>query len=271
MIKILELEINEFRGIPHLALTMNGKSFAIYGPNGSGKSGVVDAIDFAFSGTIARLSGSGMAGVSIQKHGPHVRSRDEPGKAWVKLKFLDTTSGKIGTILRTVEHPKQVNLDPDTPTLRSVLENMGQHPEVTLSRRNLINFILTEPSKRAEQVQALLQLDSLGGQRKALKSAVTKLKQERTGAESAQANAQSALLRHLGIHEFTNDKILSLINQKRGIVGVPEIETLNGNTNFKEGIEVDGVPFDKLSALRDTRALIASRENTQQLDTAMSR
>lgn len=271
MIKVLELEINEFRGIPHLSLTMEGKSFAISGPNGSGKSGVIDAIDFALNGTIARLSGSGMAGVSIQNHGPHVRSRHEPGEAWVKLKFHDTASGESGTVLRTVEHPNRVNLDPDTPALRTALEKMRQHPEITLSRRHIVNFILTEPAKRAEKVHALLQLNSLGEQRRALRSAVTKLKQERTNAEVAQTNARSALLRHLGIREFTNAKILGLINEKRRTVGLPEIDILKWETDFKDGVETTGVSFDKSSALRDIHALIALRENTDQLDTAMSR
>lgn len=54
MIQILELEIEEFRGIRHLKLNFDGKSFAVHGPNGSGKSGVVDAIGFGLTGTIAR-------------------------------------------------------------------------------------------------------------------------------------------------------------------------------------------------------------------------
>lgn len=78
MIHIITLHIEEFRGIRNLYLKLDGKSFAVYGPNGSGKSGVVDAIGFAFTGTIARLSGTGTAGISVQRHGPRVHKRDDP-------------------------------------------------------------------------------------------------------------------------------------------------------------------------------------------------
>ncbi len=43
---ILELEICNIRGIPHLLLKPDGKNLVIWGLNGSGKSAVVDAIDF---------------------------------------------------------------------------------------------------------------------------------------------------------------------------------------------------------------------------------
>jgi len=43
--RVLELEINNVRGILHLQLNPNGRKFAVWGPNGSGKSAVVDAIE----------------------------------------------------------------------------------------------------------------------------------------------------------------------------------------------------------------------------------
>lgn len=61
MIQIEEINIREFRGIRDLRLTLGCKSFVVWGPNGSGKSGVVDAIDFALTGDITRLSGAGSA------------------------------------------------------------------------------------------------------------------------------------------------------------------------------------------------------------------
>jgi recombinational DNA repair ATPase RecF len=50
MIKLIELYIQEFRGIRNLTLQPQCENFVIHGPNGSGKSGVVDAIDFGLTG-----------------------------------------------------------------------------------------------------------------------------------------------------------------------------------------------------------------------------
>src|SRR5439155_10448258 len=84
VIRIESLEIEEFRGIRKLALQFNGKSFAICGPNGTGKSGVVDALEFIFTGNVSRLSGEGRGDVSLKEHAPHVDRRNDPGKALVR-------------------------------------------------------------------------------------------------------------------------------------------------------------------------------------------
>lgn len=54
--KIIELEIQNIRGIPSVILKPNGENFVIWGPNGSGKSAVVDAIDFLLTGKISRFT-----------------------------------------------------------------------------------------------------------------------------------------------------------------------------------------------------------------------
>jgi recombinational DNA repair ATPase RecF len=56
MIQLKAVRIEEFRGIRELELDLDLKSFVVLGPNGSGKSGVVDAIDFALTGNVARQS-----------------------------------------------------------------------------------------------------------------------------------------------------------------------------------------------------------------------
>jgi chromosome segregation ATPase len=55
MIRIEKIEIEEFRGIRKLIITPNQKNLGISGPNGTGKSGVVDAVEFALTGSITRL------------------------------------------------------------------------------------------------------------------------------------------------------------------------------------------------------------------------
>jgi DNA repair exonuclease SbcCD ATPase subunit len=84
MIQIEQLRIYEFRGIRDLQLSPQGKNFAICRRNGTGKSGVVDAIEFALTGEISRLSGRGTGNLSVKSHGPHVDSRDKPANAVVE-------------------------------------------------------------------------------------------------------------------------------------------------------------------------------------------
>lgn len=56
MIKIESIAIKELRGIRDLTLTLGNDPFVISEPNGSGKSGVVDAIQFALTGEMGRLT-----------------------------------------------------------------------------------------------------------------------------------------------------------------------------------------------------------------------
>ena len=107
MIQIEEIHIEEFRGIRKLSLMLGGRSFCIYGPNGSGKSGVVDAIEFALTGDISRLSGEGTGGISVAKHGAHVDKRDDLDAAFVRLKITVLSSGKSVTITRRLKKPKE--------------------------------------------------------------------------------------------------------------------------------------------------------------------
>jgi len=85
MIQIDAIHIEEFRGIRTIDLLLGCKSFVVHGLNGSGKSGVVDAIDFALTGSIARLAGAGTSGLTVARHGPHIHRRDDPAAAKVAL------------------------------------------------------------------------------------------------------------------------------------------------------------------------------------------
>lgn len=78
MIQLKKVHIKNVRGIRKLDLSPDGRSYAIQGENGTGKSGVVDAIEFALTGTISRLAGGGASDVSLAKHGPHIDYVDKP-------------------------------------------------------------------------------------------------------------------------------------------------------------------------------------------------
>ena len=86
MIKLESVHIEWARGIAQkLELDFQQKSFVISGPNGSGKSAVIDAVEFALTGQIGRLEGTGTQGLSIPEHGPHVDKAKFPDAAFVEL------------------------------------------------------------------------------------------------------------------------------------------------------------------------------------------
>lgn len=258
MIKLQRLVIEEFRGIRKLEVELDEKSFVVHGPNGSGKSGVVDAIGFALTGTIARLTGPGSAGLTVLRHGPHVHKRDDPAEAKVALTFKDVASGQVGTVTQTVKAANQPILAPDTPELRAALEWAGGHPELALSRREIIKLILTEASKRADEVQALLQLDRIAEQRKALNSARNKLSQAANSAASQTSSARQAVLTHFGQTTFVPTSLLAVVNGHRETLGLAAIAQLESATDMSAGVEAQAseTPFDKQSALRDVAALL---------------
>lgn len=264
MIKLQRLVIEEFRGIRRLEVELNERSFVVHGPNGSGKSGVIDAIGFALTGTIGRLTGTGSAGLTVLKHGPHVHKRDDPAAAKVALTFIDVASGQVGTVTRTVKAANQPMLTPDTTELRAALAWAGRHPELALSRREIIKFILTEASKRADEVQALLQLDRIAEQRKALNSARNKLSQAANSATSQTNAARQAVLTHFGQPTFVPASLLAVVNEHRETLGLVAIAQLESGTDMSAGVEAQAseTPFDKQSALRDVAALLEWLEDT---------
>ncbi|MBL8030824.1 MAG: AAA family ATPase [Candidatus Doudnabacteria bacterium] len=273
MIKLGKLNIEEFRGIRELELDFNYQSFAIHGPNGSGKSGVVDAIGFVLSGSVARLTGEGTGGVSVKHHAPHVKSINDPEAARVSLTFIDTVSGQEGTITRTVKNAADFSLTPDTPELRSALEVALAHPEITLSRRELIKFILAESGKRSKEVQALLQLDKIETNRATLLTAKNKVIADKKSASANVATTKLSVEMHLEIPEANAENVKVAVNKSRVILGLDELEEIKLSTNLKEGLEddKDEKPFDKGTATREIAAYQVKLDDTKELDAAVKK
>jgi DNA repair exonuclease SbcCD ATPase subunit len=236
MIQIEEIHIEEFRGIRKLPLTLSGKNFCICGPNGSGKSGVVDAIEFALTGDISRLSGEGTGGLSVSKHGAHVDKRDDVGAAFVSLKVRILRTGKTVTITRGLKKPKELLVEPEDSVARGVLEEVALHKEITLSRREIIKFILAKASDRSRDVQTLLKLDEIDDLRAVLKTTSNRLASE---LETAQEHVQSTsddLRRHLDLPDLSAARVLESVNKRRGILGLPMLKAMEKDTSVSEGV-----------------------------------
>jgi hypothetical protein len=257
VIQIDAIRVREFRGIRDLTITPDSESFAIWGPNGAGKSGIVDGIDFALTGNVPRLAGRGSAGLSVLRHAPHVHRRDDPAAAIVDLTVRDTSTGKSAVLTRSVKTAKSFSLTPDDPDVRAAVESAQAHPELTLSRRDVIKYILAEPGARAQAVQALLKLDDLEKVRGLLRSAKTKTASAKTAAETAVQTATEAVQRHFDLSTLLISELTQAVNARRTTLNLPAIDVVATDSQLASGVdsEAAGPVFDKTSALRDVRAL----------------
>lgn len=258
MIRVESLEITEFRGIRKLTLNFNGKSFAICGPNGTGKSGVVDAVEFVFTGNVSRLSGEGRGDISLKEHGPHVDKRNDPDKARVRATISIPALSKTVVIERSAKTPNNLTVIPKEPDVLAILKQMETHPEIVLSRRELIRYVLATPGKRAEEIQALLHLDQIEQVRVGLQKIANNCEKQLQPLTSAAIEARANLLRVLDLTDFTAEKVLAAANAQRAILGLPALPELAATTSLKDGISApkSGQPvrIPKTQALGDIKA-----------------
>src|SRR3989454_3237206 len=256
MIRLETAHIEEVRGIRKLDLDFRKEKFAISGPNGSGKSGVIDAIEFGLTGHIGRLTGRGTKGLSVSEHGPHVDKTKFPDAAFVTLRVFLTGIGKSATITRKVTSPKTPKIEPADADVKAALAEIADHPEITLSRREILRFILIEPTKRSEEIQAILKLDEIGQTRAALNTAQNKLQTAQKTATTLVHTNRDSLLRHLQISTLKAEDLLESVNKRRKLLGLPEIAELTADTKLDVGLAAaSGPDFNKQSALRDLNAL----------------
>ena len=231
MIRIEKISVHEFRGIRDLTLDLKGQNFAACGPNGTGKSGIVDAIEFALTGSISRLSGSGTGGLSVKEHGPHVDSRNKPQQV-----VIPSLEGKKATIHRTVEAANAPTITPNDPEVQAAFNNVKLHPEFVLSRRELIRNVLSEPGQRAKEVQALLRLDDVEKLRTVLQRVSNACTRELQPLERAESDAITLLLRALDVPQLTKSSVLAAANPKREVLGLPVLTVLETTTSLKDGL-----------------------------------
>jgi hypothetical protein len=180
-----------------------------------------------------------------------------PDAAFVELKVYLTELGKSATITRKISSPKKPKIDPPDADVKAALAEIADHPEITLSRRDILRFILVEPTKRSEEIQALLKLDEIGQTRSALNAAQNRL-QTAHATTTAQVNARrSALTLHLQISTPRAKDLLDAVNKRRKVLDLPAIVELGTKTKLDEGLATPGSAseFNKKSALRDIEAL----------------
>ena len=141
--------------------------------------------------------------------------------------------------------------------MNAVLAEVADHPEITLARRDILRFILVEPTKRSEEIQTVLKLEEIGQTRGALNTAQNKLASALKVATSQVSNSRLTLQRHLGVATSAVPDLLEAVNRRRAVLGLPIVAEFSAETRLDAGIsDPDKAPqFNKLSALRDLVAI----------------
>jgi hypothetical protein len=196
----------------------------------------VDAIQFAFTGEIGRLKGAGTGDLTLTDHGPHVERRDDPGACSVCVRVYIPHLNKSASITRTIKKPKHPSITPDVPDVKAVFAELEGHPEISLSRREIIKFILTEATQRSRDVQTLLKLDDIDQTRALLKTAENKLNTEFTAAKTQALSAEDSLKRHLDLPALKSEDLLAAVNKRRKVLSFPDITELTKDTDLSEGL-----------------------------------
>ena len=223
---------------------------------------MIDAIEFGLTGNIGRLTGRGTKGLSVSEHGPHVDKTKFPDAAFVSLRVYIPALKKSATITRKVSDPKKPVIALDDADVREALTEIADHPEITLSRREILRFILIEPTKRSEEIQTILKLDDIGQMRAALNTAQNRLQTTQKSATAFVQTSSESLLRHLQISTMRAADLPAAVNQRRKLLGLPEIAELTADTKVDVGLSAatSGADFNKQSALRDLNALAGAEK-----------
>ncbi len=271
MISVESIRIQDFRGIRDLTVKLDGKNFAVCGPNGTGKSGIVDALEFGLTGSISRLTGKGRGLLSVKEHGPHVNSRGKPQQAIITLDVVLCETGKKAKITRNVKSPKAPVIVPEDPDVRAAFAYAEKHPEITLSRREIIKYILAEPGVRASEIQALLQLEKLETTRSLLLKIANASAKELRPLELARNNAADQLMRAMQISDLKVAVLLEAVNRQRTILELIPIEKTEATTNIRDGLEsqsASAAKVPKAQAKTDLSSAHAAIEALRALKTA---
>ena len=93
-------------------------------------------------------------------------------------------------------------ITPDEKAVRAVIDDIRLHPEFTLSRRELIRYVLSELGKRSKEVQALLRLDELETLRTTLQKIANAEERAIVPLERTQREASDQLARALNLTQL---------------------------------------------------------------------
>jgi len=231
--KIHEIEIEHIRGVKdRIPLILNGQNTVIFGPNGTGKSGIVDAIDFLFTGNIHRLTGRGSRGMSLDEHGPHIDSEAKDAIIKAKVSF----DGKDPIILaRSMSNPRTLLYDGDLDDSAKAALQIAAKGQHVLSRSEILKFIEAESGHRSKEIQALLNLSKVEDIRATFvtihRDAAKKLQADKATFTTSKTKVKDILK----LKDFSEADTLRKVNEHRKTLKGTDIDSLDLD-RLKEGI-----------------------------------
>ena len=231
--KILELTVQNVRGLRDLHLDLQGENIVIWGPNGSGKSCVVDAVEFLFSGRISRLMGQGTAGITLSSHGPHIDH--EPTSASVKATIQLEGWDQPVQIERRIAEPDQLNCPEEAKSVLAKASDAIRSGAFVLTRRDILRYIAAEAGKRADEIEELLGLNDVDDVRSTLLRARNLFVRGERDAVKAVETAEAEVNVHLGLPKYSALGLLTVANECRQVLAAEPIEGPD-STSLKEGI-----------------------------------
>jgi len=232
--RLWKLDVTALRGITRASLAFDGGSVVLGGGNGTGKSAFVDALEFLYTGSVSTLSG--VAGLSLRLHGPHVRH--DGNEARVSATYCDPD-------LSITRHLSGVV---DVPAALETHLARGGRLSFILRRAQLQQFIHATPANRYRSMTELIGAETLDRTELAFKRAADAIERDVTTLEARRAEIENAL-RALPQDESTTDELLAQANEALSDLGF-EIE---------------------MSELADTgqaRTVVLERLSARQVDTA---
>ena len=237
--KLLELEVRNVRGLVELHLNFDGKNVVIWGSNGSGKSCVIDAIDFLFTGRIARLSGSGTAGITLPRHGPHIDHQPQSAVVTAKLRIAGKPDPVV--IQRCIERPDNLSCTNDVQATVAEFGEVMSRGGVSLTRREILKYVTSEASERGRQIQEILNLEILEEARRSIFRARTELRRDKRNSDQAVNVAKAEVNVTLGEIDYSEDSLITMVNAARQILGGEPVSTRSAAT-LKLGISSPILP-----------------------------
>jgi hypothetical protein len=192
------------------------------------------------------------------------------------LRVFLTELGKSATITRKISSPTKPKIEPADDDVKAALAEIAEHREITLSRREILRFILVEPSKRSEEIQTILKLDEIGQTRSTLNTAQNKLQSAHKITIAQVRSSRDALQLHLQIASVGTEDLLQAVNTRRGLLSLPELVDFTLMDQLKEiGKKLNDLTvfletnMVTKQELKDLREELPTREDFSQLQTSV--
>ncbi|BDZ71423.1 AAA family ATPase [Methanobacterium petrolearium] len=245
-IKINNINIKAFRGIPCKELPLKGNSLLLVGENGTGKSSIVDAMEFFFKGEVSSLKG--MKGISLQRHVPH--------------KNFDVDDVKIELTLGDEKLVRTFNNVPSPSQNLKDYFKVVQNGEFILRRKQLLKVIDARPAERFDAITDLIGINSLKKTEKEMKAARNLFNKEVEQKKGYIENIIQDISKIIGQEIKTADDVLPVLNDLLGKNDLPIIESYEDISKHKEKLFRFTKSSDKVDMFNSLKEIIEkSKDN----------